>query len=194
MQTVLSRQLGRSGIPVSAMGLGCWAIGGPFWGADSSPSGWGQVDDNESIRAIQFETNVLLEAAPLVALCEELNLAAIDRGPLAMGVLTGKFTADMQLPADDVRGVRVIDENGFFSDGRANPKLLKQLEAIREILTSKDRTLAQGALAWLWARSEKHIPIPGFKTVAQVEDDCGALDKGPLSADQMREIETLLGR
>ena len=35
-----------------------------------------------------------------------------------------------------------------------------------------ERVLAQ-ALAWLWARSEKNIPIPGFKTIAQVEDNCG---------------------
>jgi len=26
-----ARALGRSGITVSPMGLGCWAIGGPFW-------------------------------------------------------------------------------------------------------------------------------------------------------------------
>ena len=34
------------------VGLGCWAIGGPFWSADGEPLGWGEVDDRESIRAI----------------------------------------------------------------------------------------------------------------------------------------------
>ena len=33
MQT-MQRSLGRSGIAVSALGLGCWAIGGPFWRGD----------------------------------------------------------------------------------------------------------------------------------------------------------------
>ncbi len=47
----MKRMLGRSGIEVSALGLGCWAIGGPFW-AGETPLGWGEVDDNESIRAI----------------------------------------------------------------------------------------------------------------------------------------------
>src|SRR5215469_11126263 len=47
-----TRPLGRSGIQVSAMGLGCWAIGGPLWFGES-PSGMGEVDDAESIRAIQ---------------------------------------------------------------------------------------------------------------------------------------------
>ena len=39
----------------------------------------------------------------------------------------------------------------------------------------------QGALGWLWARSEATIPIPGFKTVAQVEENAAALHFGPLS-------------
>ena len=44
--------LGNSGIAVSALGLGCWAIGGPFT-MDGYQDGWGQVDDAESIRAIR---------------------------------------------------------------------------------------------------------------------------------------------
>src|SRR5262245_11649553 len=36
---------------VSAIGLGCWAIGGPFR-LDGKPDGWGAVDDDESVRAI----------------------------------------------------------------------------------------------------------------------------------------------
>ncbi|MCB0073528.1 MAG: aldo/keto reductase, partial [Caldilineaceae bacterium] len=46
-----TRTLGRSGIDVSALGMGCWAIGGPFWRGDK-PVGWGDVDDAESMRAI----------------------------------------------------------------------------------------------------------------------------------------------
>ena len=48
---MLRRRLGRSGIEISAMGLGCWAIGGP-WTFDGEQMGWGQIDDAESIRAI----------------------------------------------------------------------------------------------------------------------------------------------
>ncbi|MDD2598405.1 MAG: aldo/keto reductase [Kiritimatiellae bacterium] len=39
------RELGNSNLKVSAIALGAWAIGGGPW--------WGEVDDNESIRAIQ---------------------------------------------------------------------------------------------------------------------------------------------
>lgn len=46
------RRLGRSEIQISPMGLGCWAIDGPFWEGDT-PLGWGEVDDDESTRIIR---------------------------------------------------------------------------------------------------------------------------------------------
>src|SRR4030095_11397355 len=49
--TLQRRTLGRSEIKVSPMGLGCWAIGGPWKWLDGQ-GGWGDIDDNESIRAI----------------------------------------------------------------------------------------------------------------------------------------------
>jgi aryl-alcohol dehydrogenase-like predicted oxidoreductase len=324
-----TRTLGRSGIEVSAVGLGCWAIGGPFYRGEI-PVGWGKVDDEESIRAIhrglelginfldsanvygaghsekvlaralqgrrdqvviatkffnifdeearqviggsaepdsirqqceeslrrlntdvidlyqfhagdypadqaaavrdtmeslvaagkiraygwstdsperaavfaegqhcaavQLQLNVFDDNAALIALCERENLAAINRGPLAMGVLTGKYNAATTLAIDDVRSERGPEWMRYFKGGTAHPDFLKKLDAIREILTSGGRTLAQGALAWLWARSETTIPIPGFRTVKQVEDNAGALQHGPLTPDQMREIDTLLER
>jgi aryl-alcohol dehydrogenase-like predicted oxidoreductase len=140
--------------------------------------------------AIQLQMNVIEDAAPMIALCDELDLAAITRGPLAMGLLTGKYHAGMTLPPDDVRATM----DRYFTDARPNPTWLSKLASVREILTSGGRTLGQGALAWVWARSTRTIPIPGFKTVAQVEENCGALARGPLTARQMSEIDRLLGR
>jgi aryl-alcohol dehydrogenase-like predicted oxidoreductase len=54
--------------------------------------------------------------------------------------------------------------------------------------------VAQGALAWLWARSQKTLPIPGFRTVSQVKENAGAMQFGPLTREQMREIDKLLER
>src|SRR5512142_2875236 len=51
MSKMNARTLGRSEIAVSPMGMGCWAIGGPFWSGET-PHGWGEVDDAESVRAI----------------------------------------------------------------------------------------------------------------------------------------------
>ena len=329
MHTLSTRMLGRSGIETSAMGLGCWAIGGPFWRGET-PAGWGKVDDDESIRAIhraldlgitffdtadvygaghservlgralkghrgqvtiatkfssifdettrqitgasaspehirkaceaslrrldtdtidlyqfhnggyppesagvvrdvleelvaagkirtygwstddpdrarvfaagahcasvQHQMNVLSDADAMVALCQELNLASINRGPLAMGLLTGKYKPESKLGADDVRGENAPTWMQYFKEGKPNPEWLGKLEAVRDVLSSGGRTLAQGALAWLWGRSDRTIPIPGFKTIEQVEENCAAMGLGPLAAHQMQEIDTLLGR
>lgn len=53
---MIKRRLGRSGIDISPMGLGCWAIGGLQKSADERLLGnlsWGVVDDSETTRAIQ---------------------------------------------------------------------------------------------------------------------------------------------
>ncbi len=327
--THFTRTLGRSGIEVSAVGLGCWAIGGPFWEGET-PSGWGEVDDAESIRAIHrglslgvtfldtadvygtghseqviaralgdkrqqvviatkfgnvFETsrrqitgsdvspdyihraceaslkrlntdyidlyqlhlndypageadkvrdtleslvaegkiraygwstdfpdrasvfaegpnctsiqlnlNVLEDNAAVIAICEQANLAAINRGPLAMGLLTGKYAANSRLAINDVRGEHSPAWMQYFKGGKPHPEWLKKLDSVREILTSDGRTLAQGALAWLWARSPQTLPIPGFRTIAQVEENASAMQYGPLTSKQMREIDDLLAR
>ncbi|MBV8351792.1 MAG: aldo/keto reductase [Verrucomicrobia bacterium] len=52
--------------------------------------------------------------------------------------------------------------------------------------------LAQGALGWIWARSPQTIPIPGFRTVKQVEENVAALRLGPLTEDEIRQIAELL--
>ena len=147
----------------------------------------------EHCAAIQHALNLLEDAPAMLASCQKHDLANVNRGPLAMGLLTGKFTADSQLPASDLRA-RNLDWMRHFVGGRPNPDSLAKLDAVREILRSEGRSLAQGALSWIWARSDRTIPIPGFKTVAQVEDNAGALAYGPLTPEQMTEIETLLSR
>ena len=82
----------------------------------------------------------------------------------------------------------------YFQDGRPDPAFLERVEAVREVLRSGGRTLAQGAIDYLWGRSDKTIPIPGCRTVAQVEENAGALAYGPLTGDQVAEVDKLLGR
>ena len=81
----------------------------------------------------------------------------------------------------------------WFPGGRPDPDYLARIAAIREILASDGRTAAQGALAWLWARSPLTIPIQGFKGVRQAEENARAMAFGPLTPDQMAQIEQRLG-
>jgi aryl-alcohol dehydrogenase-like predicted oxidoreductase len=156
------------------------------WSTDSA-EGARVFAEGKHCVAIQHDLNVVLDAPEMIALCEELNIASVNRSPLARGALSGKYSRDTKFPQNDVR-------NDEWSRDRFLVPTLDQLEKIREILTSNGRTLVQGALAWIWARSEKTIPIPGFKTVTQVEENARAMEFGPLTPEQMKEIDTLLGR
>jgi aryl-alcohol dehydrogenase-like predicted oxidoreductase len=143
--------------------------------------------------SVQHQLNVFETNAPMLELCESQNLASINRGPLAMGLLTGKYTSGASFEASDLRaGNR--DWMQYFKNGQANPEWSARLESIRDVLTSGGRTLAQGALAWIWAISPKTVPIPGFRTVAQVQQNAKALEFGPLMPDQVAQIDRILGR
>jgi aryl-alcohol dehydrogenase-like predicted oxidoreductase len=144
--------------------------------------------------AIQLQLNVMDNNSAVIALCEKYDLAALNRGPLAMGLLTDKYSADTRLAADDVRGKKSPEWMKYFKDGKPNTEWLSKRDAVRQILTSNGRSVAQGALAWLWARSQKTLPIPGFRTVKQVEENARAMQFGPLTSEQMRQIDVLLGR
>jgi len=145
--------------------------------------------------AVQHQLNIFVGNEKILALCEEKDLASVNRGPLAMGLLTGKFAKEVKLPSNDVRLVMDSMEDPYymyFENQKPKPNLLKKLEQVREILQSEGRTLVQGALGWIWARSGKTVPIPGFKTAKQVKENAGALDFGPLTNDQMLEIQRIL--
>ena len=141
---------------------------------------------------VEQELNVLTGNRELLALAERMNLASINRSPLGMGLLAGKITPETTFSDDDIR--QKVAWFPGFKDGRANPQWLDALASIREILTSNGRTLAQGALAWIWGRSPATIPLPGFRTAAQVTENARAMEFGPLGPDQMAQIDRVLGR
>jgi len=130
----------------------------------------------------------VMECNPsLIALCEELNLPILVRRPLGMGLLTGKFTAASEFADNDMR-----KRFGWNFKVPKHADKLARLERLRAVLTRDGRTLAQGALAWVWARSPLAVPVPGFKTLAQLEENVGATAFGPLTAEDMSDIEHAL--
>ena len=141
--------------------------------------------------AIQAQVNVFEDNAGIIALAEANGLAVLNRGPLAMGLLTGKYTADTKVDADSVRGTSP-EWLAYFDDGVPSPRFLAMLEQVRDALTADGRSLVQGAIGWLWARSGATIPIPGIRTVARATENAGALAFGPLPDDQFAEVERLL--
>lgn len=159
------------------------------WGAE--PAGAKLFVERGHTPAVQFGLNMftmsMADAADMLAFCDAHDLAAIINGPLGRGVLTGKFSENTRFAVGDLRQQRGWNlQDGLQAKGR------QVVEQLRDILTSDGRTLAQAALGALWARSERIIPIPGFKTVAQVRENAGALQYGPLSPHQMQAIADLV--
>jgi aryl-alcohol dehydrogenase-like predicted oxidoreductase len=156
--------------------------------------GW-STDDLERARffaqgphctAIQHRLNIFEDNPEMLQLCEKYDLASINRTPLAMGVLTGKFTPQTKLPQGDRRS-DFFEIERFLQD-------LEKVQKIRGALTHDGRTYTQAALGWIWRRSDRTIPIPGFRTVEQVEENAGAMKFGPLDSRTMVQINELLGR
>jgi aryl-alcohol dehydrogenase-like predicted oxidoreductase len=140
--------------------------------------------------AVQHECSVLHDAPEMLDLCERHDLASVNRTPLAMGLL-GRRDRSRPATGADIRSA-APEWLRFFTDGVPTAEWAATVDSLRDILTSDGRTLAQGALAWVWARSERTIPIPGFRNVAQAADNAGALAHGPLRPEQMTEIARLL--
>jgi len=139
--------------------------------------------------AVQQQFNVFGGDGETLAIAEEHGLASIARSPLAMGLLTGKYDPGHRPAPGDVR----LDTPwwDYFDDGTMD-EWLARIAAVRDQLTADGRTLGQGALGWLLARSPALIPIPGFRTVAQVEENAAAGELGPLSPDAFAAVEATL--
>ncbi len=154
------------------------------WSTDL-PDRAGIFAKGEHCTAIQFALNVNQDNPEMRTLCKEFDLGGINKSPLNKGILTGKFSSDSTFPEDDIR-------HGLSLKDGVPAERLKQVDALREVLTSRGHTLAQAALAYIWALDGRMVPIPGFKTVQQVEENTGAMKLGPLSKEQMGQIVEIL--
>jgi aryl-alcohol dehydrogenase-like predicted oxidoreductase len=102
--------------------------------------------------------------------CRELGIGFVPYSPLGRGFLSGRFTKPEDLDEGDFRrkGPRFTGENLD-----ANLKLAAK---VKEIADGKGVTPAQLAIAWVLARGEDLVPIPGTKRRAYLEENAGAAD------------------
>jgi aryl-alcohol dehydrogenase-like predicted oxidoreductase len=103
--------------------------------------------------------------------------------------MTGKFNSDSTFPKDDWRSA--WDLRAAWPTQRR-----QRIEAVREFFAEAGdpRTQAQIALAWIWTRSDRTIPIAGFKSLAQVKENTQAMESGLLSNEQMKKIDEIFER
>lgn len=155
------------------------------WSTDN-PKGAGVFAQGQHCTLIQHRLNMIIDMPQMLAVCEEYDQASINRSPLVSGMLTGKFDSNTIFPEDDVRSTWSL------RDEQAT-QILHRIGTVRKFFAEagEKRTLAQIALAWIWTRSNRTIPIPGFKTVAQVRENIQAIEFGLLSNEQMKKIDEI---
>jgi aryl-alcohol dehydrogenase-like predicted oxidoreductase len=172
---------------VEAGRLGAWG-----WSTDD-PARAASLPDRANFRLVQMASNVFDPNLPTLKATAAAGRLAVIRSPLAMGLLGGRYSPDSRMAADDIRA-QAFPWLRWFQGGQIAPAYRPRLAAVQDLLRVGGRSLAQGAVGWLWAKSPVTLPIPGFRTEAQVADLTGALEKGPLPRETMDQIEAAMGR
>ena len=140
----------------------------------------------QPVAAVQTEYSLMersVERNGVLDVCEELGIGFVPWGPLGMGFLTGKLTA--QSTFDDKTDLR----SGF---DRFKPEALAANQRILDLLerfaARENGTLPQVALAWVMAQRPWIVPIPGTRSKQHLLENIGAIDV-ELSADDLRQID-----
>jgi aryl-alcohol dehydrogenase-like predicted oxidoreductase len=139
------------------------------------------------ISALQTEyslwsRDVESEVLPTV---RELGIGFVAYSPLGRGFLTGRFKTIDDLPADDYRRVSPRFQGENFQ------KNLDLVAKINDLAKRKGVTPSQLALAWVLARGDDIVPIPGTKQVKYLEENLAAAQVR-LAPDELRDIDAIL--
>ncbi|MEL6816539.1 MAG: aldo/keto reductase [Cyanobacteria bacterium J06598_3] len=138
-------------------------------------------DQGIKIQTLQVQYS-LLSTYPVTQLglkevCDELGIQLIAYSPLALGLLTGKYTQSSDLP----KGLRK------FALGKMLPGVTPLLNALNAIATEREKTMSQVAINWCMCKGT--LPIPGAKNLQQAKQNTGALG-WHLSEAEIHELDT----
>ncbi len=117
--------------------------------------------------------------------CREHDVGVLVYGPLAHGLLSGRFKPGDSLPDDDWRS-----GTDLFT-GQAFERNLKVVARLEEIAEAHGHSVAQLAVAWTLAQPGVHAAIVGARRPAHIEGTAAAVDV-ELSADDLKEIDAVM--
>lgn len=155
--------------------------------SEASAASLRKADAVHPIAALQSEYSLFVRDIEneILPVARELNIALVPYSPLGRGALTNA-----------IKDVKSLDENDFRRSlprfqQEAFEKNLAIVNALAEIATQKNITTGQLALAWLLAKGDDIIPIPGTKRRKYLQENAAAADV-ILSADEVLAIEKLM--
>ncbi|MEV6976086.1 aldo/keto reductase [Kitasatospora sp. NPDC093806] len=115
----------------------------------------------------------------------DTQTSLISYSPLAQGLLTDRYLSG-QVPA----GSRMSVGHFLREEALTGPKL-KQLRALNKVAERRGQSLAQLALSWVLRDPRVVSVIIGASSVAQLDQNLDALAGGPLTAEELAEIDAL---
>lgn len=139
------------------------------------------------ITALQSEYSLWTrdpETTGTLAACRENGVALVAYSPLGRGFLTGAITKPDDFAEDDYRRV-----NPRFT-GENFAKNLAIVDKVKKFASDKGCTPGQLALAWVIAKGDDIVPIPGTKRVKYLEENAGAVDV-KLTAAEVADIDAV---
>jgi aryl-alcohol dehydrogenase-like predicted oxidoreductase len=111
-----------------------------------------------------------------------LGIGFVAYSPLGRGFLSGRFRSPDDFDEDDFRRQSPRFQGENFQ------KNLELVERVEELAAEKGVTPGQLALAWVLARGQDIVPIPGTTRVEHLEENVAALDV-ELTEDDLAELE-----
>jgi aryl-alcohol dehydrogenase-like predicted oxidoreductase len=136
------------------------------------------------ISDLQIEYSLISRGieADILPTVRELGIGVTAYGVLSRGLISGHFTRDRQLGANDFRAM----SPRFQGDNL--DRNLDLVESLRKIAEQKGVSVAQIAIAWVLAQGEDIVPLVGARTRQRLSEALGALDAA-LDADELAAIE-----
>lgn len=146
-----------------------------------------EANAHGDINALQMEYSMFNRSVEkdLLPYCVENNISFVPFGPLAFGLLGGKYTKDFTLTANDWR-----NSVPLFAEGTFENNLIKA-EKLKEVASDKNTVISHLALAWLLAQDGVDAVIPGGKRPEQIRDTAKSINV-VLNDEDLKRINDIL--
>jgi len=122
--------------------------------------------------------------AGLMDVLEQDGMGCITFSPLAQGLLTDRYLNG--IPSDSRAAKHV-----FLNEDRVI-LMLPQIKILNEIAVTRGQSLSQMAIAWLLKDKRVTSVLIGASSVAQLENNLGALENKKFSTEELEAIESAL--
>jgi L-glyceraldehyde 3-phosphate reductase len=123
----------------------------------------------------------------LLPVLEEEGMGAIAFSPLAQGQLTDRY---LQGIPDDSRAGK---PNTFLKREQITEEKISIIRKLNDIARRRGQSLAQMAIAWVLRHPQMTSALIGASKIKQIEDDVAALKNLKFSAEELKEIDQVLG-